>query len=429
MIKNKESYFITHHNQQTINEKKFKKTAVNPPTHSHKNPVSSLPSVSIYQHIINMTPKIAFIQKGKIPLSSHYVAQTLQKIFPEYEVEIIDITQLLKSTFRGILVKNIFYTLKEYGFEIIQHKKYAKDCFFRTTYLFGQIKKMMTQQLADPAYIFSFQVQSLYDASYPGLPHFVYTDHTNLANLLYPIQDRNKVYSKAWLRLEQEIYEKAHHVFTRSTNISDSIVEQYGRDAQAITCVYAGNNMPSDSAVALENGGYTNKNILFVGIDWERKGGPELVDAFRQVLTVHPDAQLTIVGCNPKVDVPNCQVIGRIPLSDVKKYYLRASIFCLPTKLEPFGIAFIEAFSHKLPIVATPIGAIPDFIISGKNGYLVEPGASVELATALIQLLDDPIKCRQFGEQGYKLVQENYTWDKVGVRLRQTIMATLRPGA
>jgi glycosyltransferase involved in cell wall biosynthesis len=125
------------------------------------------------------------------------------------------------------------------------------------------------------------------------------------------------------------------------------------------------------------------------------------------------------------VDVPNCDIIGRIPLAQVGDYYRRASIFCLPTKLEPFGIVFLEAFSYKLPIVATNVGAIPDFVVPGENGYLVVSGESKTLAAALLELLDDPEQCRTFGEKGYKLVQENYTWDKVGSRMREQIMADL----
>lgn len=367
--------------------------------------------------------KIAFIQKGTVPLASQYVAETLQNNFPEFAVEAIDIKQLLSQQ-KGFLLLNLLYTIKEYGWEILLGQKQAKESFFRTTYFFHQLKALLTRKLAGSDYVFSFQMQSLYDASTAELPHFVYTDHTNLANLTYPIRMPHKLYSPAWLSLERTIYENATHIFTRSSNITRSIVEQYAGDATKISCVYAGGNIQFDE-VELDNDSYRNKNILFVGVDWERKGGPELVEAFRQVLAVHPDARLTIVGCNPTVDVPNCDIIGRIPLAQVGDYYRRASIFCLPTKLEPFGIVFLEAFSYKLPIVATNVGAIPDFVVPGENGYLVVSGESKTLAAALIQLLDDPEQCRTFGEKGYKLVQENYTWDKVGSRMREQIMADL----
>lgn len=371
-----------------------------------------------------MAHKIAFIQKGNVPLASAHVAQALQANFPEFAVEIIDIKELLAHQTKLALV-NMLHTIKEYGPEILTGKKQAKECFFRTSYLFHQIKRLMADKLADPDYAFSFQMQSLYDASVNRLPHFVYTDHTNLANLLYPVQDHNRLFSPSWRQLERTIYQNASHIFTRSRHVTGSIVAQYGCPPDKVTCVFAGSNIQADAG-PLENSGYGNKNILFVGVDWERKGGPELVQAFRQVLQVHPDARLTIVGCTPQVDIPNCEVVGRLLPAEVTAYYRHASVFCLPTKLEPFGIVFIEAFSYKLPIVATRVGAIPDFVIPGENGYLVEPGDINCLAQRLIQLLDDPEKCRAFGEQGSRLVRENYNWEAVGRRMKEQITATLQ---
>jgi glycosyltransferase involved in cell wall biosynthesis len=142
------------------------------------------------------------------------------------------------------------------------------------------------------------------------------------------------------------------------------------------------------------------------------------------VLQVHPDARLTIVGCTPQVDLPNCQVVGRVPVAEVSQYYRQASIFCLPTRLEPFGIVFIEALNHKLPVVATDVGAIPDFVTSGHNGYLVKPDQVEPLAQALIDLVGDPDKCRLFGERGYRIAMDRYTWDSVGARMKEAIIAT-----
>jgi glycosyltransferase involved in cell wall biosynthesis len=370
-----------------------------------------------------MAQKIAFIRKGTVPLASQSVAEVLQQHFPDYTVDIIDLKQMLARR-PDITLINSFHTLREYGGEIGRGRKNAKECFFRTPYLFRAVKTLMAQKLADPDYLFSFQMQSLFDASTATLPHFVYTDHTNLANIAYPSQDHDKLYSPAWIALERTIYQNASLVFTRSSDITRSLVEQYQCDPGKVRCVYAGSNVPRQDDPP-DNDGYRNKNILFVGIDWERKGGPELLEAFRQVLTVHPDAHLTIVGCSPQVNLPNCHVLGRLPLAEVKTHYRQASIFCLPTKLEPFGIVFIEALSYHLPIVATCIGAIPDFVRNGENGYLVEPGATQSLAEALIKLLDDPEQCQRFGHKGRLMAEENYNWNNVGLRMKEGIRAAL----
>ena len=72
----------------------------------------------------------------------------------------------------------------------------------------------------------------------------------------------------------------------------------------------------------------------------------EMVEAFRRVLQTHPDARLAVVGCSPSVNVPNCEIVGRVPVDKVAGYYPRASVRCLPSRLEPFGIVCIEAYLH-----------------------------------------------------------------------------------
>ena len=104
---------------------------------------------------------------------------------------------------------------------------------------------------------------------------------------------------------------------------------------------------------------------------------------------------------------------------------LQASVFCVPTTLEPFGIVFLEAMAHKLPVVATNIGAIPDFVVEDRNGYLVEPNNSEQLSEKIIYLISSPIKCKAFGEFGHRLFWERYTWEKTGIRIRENIMRYL----
>lgn len=177
----------------------------------------------------------------------------------------------------------------------------------------------------------------------------------------------------------------------------------------------------------MAKGKYENKNILFVGIDWKRKGGPELVEAFKRVLEAHPTARLTIVGCSPKLNIPNCEVAGRVPIENLSHYYEKASVFCLPTKIDPsFPIACLEAFAHGLPVVATDIEGTPDFVLDGETGYLVKPGDVEYLAEVLIKLIGNTEKCQTLGENGRRLVLEKYSWERVGAEIAKNIPATLR---
>ncbi len=369
-----------------------------------------------------MAHRIAFIRIFESAPIGHSVEKMLQESFPEYDVHTIVLTKLLKRH-PFICFLNLFPMLFLYGFDLLRNQKRLRGAFFATPFLFGQVNRLVRQQLQSTAdeYLFSFQLQSFFDTSTGFMPHFVYTDHTHLANLAYPNFNKHQLYAEKWIALEKQIYERATAVFTRSTNITQSLVEQYGIKPEKIHCIYVGINT-SGGAVAQTLDHYEAKNILFVGIDWERKGGPELLTAFETVLETYPDAQLTIVGAAPDVHLKQCHVVGKVPVAEVDAYYRQATVFCLPTTLEPFGVVFVEAMAHQLPLIGTEIGALPDMIIPDYNGYLVPPHDATALTTALLDLLGDSEKRYQFGQNSYKLAQERYNWQQVGHAARDIIL-------
>jgi glycosyltransferase involved in cell wall biosynthesis len=359
---------------------------------------------------------IAFIRPGR-SVANQRVAKLIAAQFAEYDVQVIDI--LRRKDARDLA--NIVRVVSEYGPTVLRSRQRLNDALFKTPYFFNKLKTLAARVIRQDSHLFSFQIQSLFDASVPGVPHFVYTDHTRLANLAYANVYWQDVRS-TWLECERTIYHNAALNFTRSSNITRSIIEQYGCPAERVAQVYAGSNVDVDMARQPDPRKYASKNILFVGVDWERKGGPELLAAFRRVLEVHPDARLTIVGCSPDIDAPNCDVVGKVSLDDLPAYYEQAAVFCLPTRREPFGIVFVEAMSFWLPIVATRIGAIPDMVQDGHNGYLVDPVDNVaQLAEALMALVGDPQHCRRMGEHGHQIAAERYTWQQAGTRMKAHI--------
>ena len=131
------------------------------------------------------------------------------------------------------------------------------------------------------------------------------------------------------------------------------------------------------------------------------------------------------MGCSPEINHPNCHVVGRIPLEEVSNYYKNAQIFCLPTRVEPFGLVFLEAFSHRLPVVAIEIGALTDIVSNGENGYLVAPDDIQQLGGRLVELLINPQKCKSFGENGYIAIKDKYTWANTGRLISEHIKKKL----
>jgi glycosyltransferase involved in cell wall biosynthesis len=365
---------------------------------------------------------IAFIRPKAWPLANSIVDGVIKDQFPDHEVDIIDVSAMVRQR-TTIIIVNSIVTIILYGKDIILRRKKFRLAFWRTPYIFRKIRKLIRDQVAYGDYSFSFQMQSLFDGSTPGIPHFIYTDHTHLQNLHYEA-NKNNLYSSTWIALERNIYENAAFIFVRSSNVRRSIIEEYAAPPDKVVLAYAGSNVKVSKTKTL-NGDYTQRIILFVGLDWQRKGGPALVKAFQLVRETYPDARLLIVGARPDLHIPNCEIVGPVNPQQLDHYYQQASVFCLPTHLEPFGMVFIEAMTAHLPIVATRIGAIPDFVQEGKNGFLVSPDDIQGLADALLRLLQNPKMCRAFGEHSFQLTKDRYSWNAVGEIFRQNIMNVL----
>ena len=92
-----------------------------------------------------------------------------------------------------------------------------------------------------------------------------------------------------------------------------------------------------------------------------------------------------------------------------QKSFLQADIFAFPTFCDTFGLVNLEAMNYQLPIVTTNFGGIPDEIINGENGFVVEPEDAQATANALCQLLEDASLRQRMGRAGYKKFMEEFT--------------------
>ncbi len=354
--------------------------------------------------------RFAFMTIGPFSGINAQVLQRLRTEFPELEADEIDIPTWVRAH-RGIVIRNLVYVLGEHGPAIFLDRTRLWGAFFRTPYMFERIHRAMNDRFAGERYEFSLQTQSLFDGSGAGVPHFVYTDHTELVHRYYPDYDPGVSPPEKWLELERSIYEHADLTFTMSSNVSRSLAEHYSVDPARVRCVLAGSNVAAENGSTREPA-YASKQILFVGRQWERKGGPDLVAAFQLVRRRHPDASLVIAGCSPALQCEGVEVLGELPARSLNEQYASAAVFCMPSLVEPFGIVFIEALSHGLPVVATSIGALPDIVQDGQTGYLHPPHDVKGLADSLGKLLDDPDLCRTLGERGRAYVSERYTWSR-----------------
>lgn len=370
--------------------------------------------------------RILFFRQGSFSHINDRVAGWLREQFPGQELVEIDILQEVIKPARAVRFRAAATALITYLPRIAGGCRDFRDIFYRTPYLFNSIRRLVAEKYASlaPSCLFSIQTQSLYDAGIDGLPHFLYTDHTHLANLTYPGASRGQLFSPRWIELETSLYHRVRANLVMSAFIRDSLVRDYHCDPAKIAIVGAAPNLPPPTS-PLDNANYSNQTILFVGIDWERKGGPILIEAFREVQKTLPAARLIIAGASPAIDLPNVEILGRVPLAEVSRLLLRSSVLALPSLREPQGVNAIEALMHGIPVVASNIGALPEMVQDRKTGLIVPPNDPLALATALTDLLSNPRLCRRYGQAARQSAMDRFSLPIISQRLGDAIRSAL----
>ena len=179
----------------------------------------------------------------------------------------------------------------------------------------------------------------------------------------------------------------------------------------------------------------SNKHtILCISRHEAFKGLPVLVDAFIALQKNTSDVCLVIAGATgtytntlKQQERENNNIFIFTDISNETKCRLLhiADVVVLPSTEESFGVVFLEAWSFKKPVIGARIGAIKSLISENKDGCLFEPNNVSDLAGCIKQMLNDDEKCRQMGENGFKKVQQYYTWNKITATFRSAYLKAI----
>ena len=274
-----------------------------------------------------------------------------------------------------------------------------------------------------------------------NIPYAVYCD----SNIRVAAQGRATGHSQATPLNERElqsvidrevsVYRDASAIFTISEQLRRSFIDDFGIPASRVHTVFAGPNMDVSGLPEQTTPTSGPRRVLFVGRQFERKGGDILLRAFERVREEVPDAELWVIGPDDEAigSRPGVTLLGFVDTGttegrrDIEAAYAAADVFCLPTRFEPFGIAFVEAMHFGLPCVGTDAWAVPEIISDGRTGFTVPPNHVELLADRLIDLLTGPQLAASMGAAGRAKAQQYFTWEAVVNRITEIASAFTGP--
>jgi len=273
-------------------------------------------------------------------------------------------------------------------------------------------------------------------AARKGVPYIIYCD----ANVRFA--ERGIPYSGVTMlapslrdriaQRERRVYDAADRIWSWSHALQESFRTDFEQDPARLRTIFAGANMDVAPLPAAPDGVAPDSPpaILFVGKDYARKGLDLLVAAFRKIQPRIPGATLHVVGGAPDWAAgPGVVLHGFVPASRpeganlLARLYRESTVFCLPTRYEPFGVSFVEAMLAELPCVGTDRWAMPEIILDGETGWLVPDGDVDALARTLELALTQRDRSRAMGARGRERALELFTWERVAARALQDIEA------
>lgn len=315
-----------------------------------------------------------------------------------------------------IVQKLIFKILGQHDFRVLQlhilSKKLQRSLKANKNNVNFMFETYKTEKLENSYIYIDLSVEYLYDRYKKNDDLLKYTP-------LDPSVSKSELLKRQ--RISEDYLKSCRGIFTMSKWLEVFMKNTDAALADKVHYVGGGCNIDV-SKVYPDN--KKNNKFLFVGVDWERKNGDLVLKAFNKLKTIHTNIELYIAGPKEKPfkqDYDSVYFLGNLSFDELVPYYNKCDFFVMPSKFEAYGLVFGEALIYGLPCIAKNCFAMPEFIIHGKNGYLINNDDYLELAEYMERLLVDPNPMVNYVQKNQKYYIEQYSWDTVARKIYNII--------
>ncbi|GHO98018.1 glycosyl transferase [Reticulibacter mediterranei] len=237
--------------------------------------------------------------------------------------------------------------------------------------------------------------------------------------------------------IEQHALQKASAIISSSSWAAQSAIDDYQADARKVHVVPFGANFetPPDAEMIRQRQRSGRCRLLFVGANWQQKGGDIAFETLLRLEQLGIEAELIICGCVPPPSFSHSRM-RIIPFLDKQKpaerkelehLYMQADFALLPTRNECFSIALCEATAYGLPVITTRTGGLSELVTDGKNGLLLPYDARGDAYAAQIaELYRDEQRYHSFVRASRTAFEKRLNWNAWGCSVKNIIDMSFR---
>jgi glycosyltransferase involved in cell wall biosynthesis len=219
----------------------------------------------------------------------------------------------------------------------------------------------------------------------------------------------------------------SRRIFCFSKAAALELARAYGLPGSRFEVVGAGINFPVMPKYRTRRKP-RNIKLLFVGRDFERKGGPVLLRAFsRMDKTRYSLTCVTnVVEARPWItDRRRVTVINPVSKQGMIDLFNGTHVFIAPTHLEPYGLAIAEAMAFAMPVIASRIFAIPEILGEDNEGLVSEEDGEESIIAVLSQITGESERYSTLSRANYLRAAMNFDWDRAAEKI---VEGALREG-
>lgn len=234
--------------------------------------------------------------------------------------------------------------------------------------------------------------------------------------------------------LQRALLERVDRALLCSQWAIDAARAAYGLPEEMLREVPMGANLDEDPGFQAPtiSGPLT---LLFVGYDWQRKGGPLLLQIAQELRRRTGDAELHVVGVSPREarGADGVYLHGRIDKSNRHEFgklielYRRSSFFTMPSREEAFGIVHCEAAAFGRPSVAAQTGGVAGIVRDGRSGLLLPLNASAaDYADRILNVWQQPADYIAMCAEARRQYETRLNWTQWGDALANAVDEVVR---
>lgn len=319
------------------------------------------------------------------------------------------------------------------------HEKLFKRTFNRYQFLVKSFiaSKQLTRALSKDQYDYIFAVGAINELAFlrTRIPIIYINDIINAQHIhYYPAYMGLGFYSKKILKfLEKKALDNCDAIILPSEWSVNCAEKLYHIPKEKLHLLRFGANMEIPDKAELQ---FTKNDdilkLLFLGVDWERKGGAIALQTAECLNDRGIHTELTVAGCVPPVKSTAMRVLpflNKNKPDDAKKLsdLMRDSdMLFVPTRAECYGIVFCEASGYGLPSITTATGGVTSIVKDGINGYALPLNAKPEdYADTIQKLIENPERFTKICKTSRERYEAALSWE-IWKKDLKTVLKTIQ---